>query len=181
MPRTNAQAKRRTPAPAPSPPRATSRRRAPQAPHETVPPAVSGPDVHQGPPTILPSPELPEDLPAHETLLPAPPDAPYSLPAPPGADDQGVAPRLTSPPAAISPALAEELTAVWPDLQAMLTWWQELQHLVQQSDTPDRKLARQTYHVEQRYIDAVKREADRTGESYAAVVNRAFARYFAGR
>jgi len=27
----------------------------------------------------------------------------------------------------------------------------------------------------------VKREADRTGESYAAVVNRAFARYFAGR
>jgi hypothetical protein len=27
----------------------------------------------------------------------------------------------------------------------------------------------------------VKREADRTGESHAAVVNRAFARYFAGR
>jgi hypothetical protein len=27
----------------------------------------------------------------------------------------------------------------------------------------------------------VKREADRTGESYAAVVNRACARYFVGR
>ena len=29
------------------------------------------------------------------------------------------------------------------------------------------KLTRQTYHVEQRYIDAVKQEADRTGESQA--------------
>jgi hypothetical protein len=181
MPRKNGQAKRKTPAPAPSPPRATSRRRAPQAPHETAPPAVSGPDVHQGPPTILPSPERSEELPTHETLLPAPPDASYTLPTPPGADDPGVAPRVQSSPAALSPHLAEELTAVWPDLQALAHWWQERHHLAQQDDTPDRKLARQTYHVEQRYIDAVKREADRTGESYAAVVNRAFARYFAGR
>jgi hypothetical protein len=52
---------------------------------------------------------------------------------------------------------------------------------VWQDDTPDRKLVRQTYHIEQHYIEAVRREADRTGESYAAVVNRAFARYFAGR
>jgi len=92
-----------------------------------------------------------------------------------------VAPRVPSPPAALSQALAEELTAVWPDLQALASWWQQRQHLAQQDDDPDRKLARQTYHVEQRYIDAVKREADRTGESYAAVVNRAFARYFTGR
>jgi hypothetical protein len=81
----------------------------------------------------------------------------------------------------LSPALLEELTAVWPDLQAIAQWWQERQRLAQQDDAPDRKLIRQTYHVEQRYIDAVKREADRTGESHAAVVNRAFARYFAGR
>lgn len=107
----------------------------------------------------------------HETLLPAPP----------GADEQEVAPRVQSPAAALSPALAEELTAVWPDLQALASWWQERQRLAQESDAPDRKLVRQTYHVEQRFIDAVKREADRTGESYAAVVNRAFARYFAGR
>jgi hypothetical protein len=181
MPRTNAQAKRKTPAPAPTPSRATSRRRAPQAQHETPPLAISGPEVHQGPPTILPSPELPEPAPEHETLLPTPPEASYSLQAPPGADDPGVAPRLPSPSAALSPALAAELMAVWPDLQALASWWQERQHLAQQDETPDRKLARQTYHVEQRYIDAVKREADRTGESYAAVVNRAFARYFAGR
>jgi hypothetical protein len=158
MPRTNAQTKRKTPAPAPTPPRATSRRRAPHAPHETPPPSISGPEGYQGPPTILPAPELPE-------------------PAP----EQEVAPRVPSPPTALSPALTAELTALWPDLQALASWWQQRQHLAQQDDTPDRKLARQTYHVEQRYIDAVKREADRTGESYAAVVNRAFARYFTGR
>jgi len=77
--------------------------------------------------------------------------------------------------------VAEELTALWPDLQALLAWWQERQRLAQQDDTPDRKLVRQTYHIEQRYIDAVRRESDLTGESYAAVVNRAFARYFSGR
>jgi hypothetical protein len=92
-----------------------------------------------------------------------------------------VAPRGPSPPAALSPALAAELTAVWPVLQALASWWQERHHLAQEDDTPDRKLVRQTYHIEQRYIEAVRRESDRTGESYAAVVNRAFARYFAGR
>ena len=131
----------------------------------------------QGPPTILPASERSEDLPVHETLLPAPPEASYNLPTPPGADEPEVAPRA----AALSPALAAELTAAWPDLQALAHWWQERHRLAQEDDTPDRKLVRQTYHIEQRYIEAVRRESDRTGESYAAVVNRAFARYFAGR
>jgi hypothetical protein len=88
---------------------------------------------------------------------------------------------LGPPQVSLSPQMAEDLTALWPDLQALAHWWHERQRLAQEDDAPDRKLTRQTYHVEQRYIDAVKREADRTGESYAAVVNRAFARYFAGR
>ena len=171
MPRTNGQAKRKSTAPAPTPTRATSRRRAPQPQQETPSPAISGPEVHQSPPIILPSPELSEELPAHETLFPGPLEA----------DEPEVAPRLTPLHAAFSPALAAELAAVWPDLQALASWWQERQRLAQEDDTPDRKLVRQTYHIEQRYIEAVRRESDRTGESYAAVVNRAFARYFAGR
>jgi hypothetical protein len=121
------------------------------------------------------------DVPEHATLLPAPPEASYSLPASPEADSSGGVPRREPPPPALSPDLAAELTAAWPDLQALAHWWHERQRLAQQDETPDRKLVRQTYHIEQRYIDAVRREADRTGESYAAVVNRAFARYFAGR
>ena len=181
MPRKNGQAKRKTPAPAPTPTRATPRRRAPQAQHKTPSPAISVPEVHQSPPTILPASERPEDLPVHETLLPAPPEASYSLPTPPGADEPEVAPRITPLQAAFSPALAAELAAIWPDLQALAHWWQERHRLAQENDTPERKLVRQTYHIEQRYIEAVRRESDRTGESYAAVVNRAFARYFAGR
>jgi hypothetical protein len=163
MPRTNGHAKRKTPARATPPPRTPSRRRAAQ------------------PAPVPPAPPLPEDLPEHATLLPPPPEASYILLASSEADDLGDTARIESPPAALSPALLAELTALWPALQAIAHWWQERQLLAQQDETPDRKLTRQTYHVEQRYIDAVKREADRTGESHAAVVNRAFARYFAGR
>jgi hypothetical protein len=127
---------------------------------------------------VPPAPQLPEDLPEHDTLLPAPLEASYILPAP---DDPGDTLRVEAPPVVSSSALLDELAAIWPELQAVAHWWQERQILAQQDDAPDRKLTWQTYHVEQRYIDAVKQEADRTGESPAAVVNRAFARYFAGR
>jgi thiamine pyrophosphate-dependent acetolactate synthase large subunit-like protein len=118
------------------------------------------------------------DLPEHDTLLPASPEASSILPAP---DEPGDTLRVEAPPVPSSSALLDALAALWPELQAVAHWWQERQSLAQQDDAPDRQLTRQTYHVEQRYIDAVKQEADRTGESPAAVVNRAFARYFAGR
>ena len=136
----------------------------------------SGRPLHAPHPPLAPPPGA-----GQRSLLPPPPEAPYSLPAPQEAGDPGGTARSESLPAGLSPALLDELTAVWPDLQAIAQWWQERQRLAQQDDTPDRKLTRQTYHVEQRYIDAVKQEADRTGESHASVVNRAFARYFAGR
>ena len=162
MPRTNDQAKRKPREPATTPSRSPARRRA--APPRSAPPA----------------PALPENLPEHASLLPPPPETSYSLPAPPGADDPGTTPHLASSPPTLSPTLAMELAALWPDLQALAYWWHERQSRAQQDEPPDRQLVRQTYHIEQRYIDAVKREGDRTGESYAAVVNRAFARYFAG-
>jgi hypothetical protein len=168
MPRTKSQAKRKTPAPATppakaKPPSATARRQAARAR------AASGRDVHPRPPAILPAPDS-QEAPQAISTTPAsssPRDRPQDHPGPPQVS--------------VSPQVAEDLTALWPDLQALAHWWQERQRLAQQDETPDRKLVRQTYHIEQRYIDAVKREADRTGESYAAVVNRAFARYFAGR
>jgi hypothetical protein len=74
--------------------------------------------------------------------------------------------------------LAEELTAACPELQHMLDWWRARQ---QHLHEPAEKLERVTYHVAPKWIEAVRREADLTRESYAAVVNRAFAQYFAGR
>ena len=80
--------------------------------------------------------------------------------------------------AALSPHLAEALTATWPDLLQMLAWWRVRQQSVSE---PTEKLARVTYHVSPRWIEAVRREAERTGDSYAAVVNRAFRKYFEGK
>src|SRR5216683_349291 len=67
------------------------------------------------------------------------------------------------------------------DLQALLAWWRDRHRLVQDAAAPERQLERQTYHIEKRFIEAVRREADLTGESYAAIVNRALAQYFAGK
>jgi hypothetical protein len=60
----------------------------------------------------------------------------------------------------------------------MLAWWRERQRSALE---PGEKLERVTYHVAPKWIAAVKREADLTGESYAAIVNRAFAQYFASK
>jgi hypothetical protein len=77
-----------------------------------------------------------------------------------------------------SAQFVEEIRAAWPELQALLAWWRIRS---QPEQMPQEKLTRVTYHVAPQWIDAVKREADRSGESYAAVVNRAFALYFSQR
>jgi hypothetical protein len=74
----------------------------------------------------------------------------------------------------LSPQMIEALTEAWPDLVHMLSWWRARQ---QTQESPE-KLTRTTWHVAPRWVEAVRREADLTGESYAAVVNRAFATYF---
>jgi hypothetical protein len=78
----------------------------------------------------------------------------------------------------LSPQLVEALTTAWPEIQQMLEWWRTRQ---QPRHEPAEKLERVTYHVAPTWIEAVKREADLTGESYAAIVNRAFTQYFAGK
>jgi hypothetical protein len=57
----------------------------------------------------------------------------------------------------------------------MVAWWRERQQYAQE---PTEKLERVTYQVALKWIEAVRREADLTGESDAAVVDRAFAQYF---
>ena len=60
----------------------------------------------------------------------------------------------------------------------MLEWWRMRQAVAQE---PPEKLERATYHIASRWIEAIRREADLTGESYAAVVNRALRQYFDGK
>ncbi len=131
------------------------------------------PEEHQGIPPLYVHPGIPDN----------------SEESPVGAEDiagvhegMPVLPRtgrlgsdLGPPSEALNPQLAEALTAAWPDLRQMLAWWCTRQGEIQQ---PPAKLERVTYHIAPRWIEAVRREADHTGDSYAAVVNRAFRHYF---
>ena len=134
------------------------------------------PGVHQGIPQLYVRPGIPDD--SEERLV--------------GAEDiEGVHEGMPvlpltgrqegdqGPPSeTLSPQHVEALTAAWPDLLRMLAWWRSRQ---QCTNEPTEKLERVTYHVAPRWIEAVRREADITGDSYAAVVNRALKQYFEGK
>jgi hypothetical protein len=157
-------------------------------------PAQENPRVHQNPPQVS-SEGIPEEYHSKPPLYVHPGIPDDSEESPVGAEEiagahEGIPalPRVGiheedqgPPEAGLSPELVEELTAVWPEIHIMLMWWRDRQRLVQDAATPERQLERQTYHIEKRFIEAVRHEADLTGESYAAVVNRAFAQYFTAK
>jgi hypothetical protein len=84
--------------------------------------------------------------------------------------------HLGTPAGGMDPECAEALTAAWPELQQMLTWWRQ-----RQMHAAHGPLVRHTFHIDERWLKAIRREADLTRESYAAVVNRALAAYFTAR
>jgi hypothetical protein len=151
------------------PPRATHR--------ETVePPATGRPKGDKGRPPLYVHPGIPDEIPESPVSAEDIAEVPHALPALPA---MGIPEGAQGPPVAtLSAELAEALTATWPELVDLVAWWRARHQAGQ--ETP-KKLERATYHVEPRWVEAVKREADKTGESYAAVVNRAFAQYFAGK
>ena len=66
------------------------------------------------------------------------------------------------------------------DLQELVSWWQERKATPHQaSDTS--KQRRTTFHVEQRWIEAIRRQADLDGFTYTQIVNEAFRQYFEGK
>jgi hypothetical protein len=77
----------------------------------------------------------------------------------------------------LSPA---ELDAVKSDFWEMITWWRDRKLKAVQASTP-RDTQRQTYHVERRYIELIKHEAETEGVSITEVVNRALRMYFEKR
>jgi AcrR family transcriptional regulator len=74
---------------------------------------------------------------------------------------------------------AAELTASWEELQELISWWRERKHsLTRSPDDATRKRRRQTYHVEERHIEAIRRASDLERVDIADIVNRAFEHYF---
>jgi transcriptional regulator with XRE-family HTH domain len=96
-------------------------------------------------------------------------------------------PQPLSPAPAISPPVVDtstlspaELDAVKADFWEMITWWRDRKLKLIQASTP-RDTQRQTYHVERRYIELIKHEAETEGVSITEVVNRALRMYFERR
>jgi hypothetical protein len=75
----------------------------------------------------------------------------------------------------------EELAAARQDLWELIVWWQERkQHLhVPPGTRGDTR--RQTFYVEKRYIESIKRYAEAEGVSANEVVNQAFQQFFEGK
>src|SRR5262245_36440248 len=64
------------------------------------------------------------------------------------------------------------------DLEEMLSWWRERKSILLAGADTEQETQRQTYHVQKRYIEAIKRAADLEGVSIMEIVNRAFKQFF---
>ena len=145
-------------------------------PEDTIGGPQGTPEVSQGGPPLYVHPGIPDDS---EQSVVGSEDIAEVHQGVPSLPLTGIPDGYQGPPTGqLSPQLVEALTTAWPEIQHMLEWWRA-RH--QQRHEPPEKLERVTYHVAPTWIEAVKREADLTGESYAAIVNRAFAQYFAGK
>jgi Winged helix-turn-helix DNA-binding len=66
-------------------------------------------------------------------------------------------------------------------LPELLDWWQRRQETLAAAAEGERQTERVTFHVEKRWIDAIRRQADRDHATMTQMVNRAFQAFFTGR
>lgn len=66
-------------------------------------------------------------------------------------------------------------------LPELLDWWQRRQETRAAAAEGDRQTARVTFPVEQRWIDAIRRQADLDHATITQIVNRAFQAFFTDR
>ena len=70
------------------------------------------------------------------------------------------------------------LAGMMSDLQDLVAWWHERKAALDQAHDASRKTERTTFHVEQRWIEAIRRKADLDNLTYTQIVNEAFRQYF---
>jgi hypothetical protein len=74
----------------------------------------------------------------------------------------------------VPPVYDDQLRSMRSDLQELVTWWQERKATLRQAREASRKTARTTFHVERRWVEAIRRQADLDHLTITQVVNRAF-------
>ena len=73
-----------------------------------------------------------------------------------------------------------EIPAPMPnDLRELVDWWRDRRAALQHAQEASRKMERVTFQVEQRWLEAIRRQADLDGDTITEVVNQAFQAFFA--
>ena len=81
----------------------------------------------------------------------------------------------------VPPVYDDLLITMISDLTEIVTWWQERKATLFQARDASRTTERTTFHVEQRWIEAIRRQADLDGLTITQVVNGAFERFFTNK
>ena len=74
--------------------------------------------------------------------------------------------------------ILHEIIASWDDLKAMLEWFKERKRVPRIAEDAEHETQRQTFHVQKRYLDAIRRASDIERVSITEIVNRALGYYF---
>lgn len=67
------------------------------------------------------------------------------------------------------------------DLEELVDWWRDRKAALHQAQDAGRQTERTTFHVEKRWIEAIRRQSDLDHTTYTQIVNEAFRQYFGGK
>ena len=93
----------------------------------------------------------------------------------------------TAPPSEVTPEVSTQgvpqvyndmLVTMMGDLQELVTWWQARKATLLQASDASRETERTTFHVERRWIEAIRRQADLDSLTITQIVNQAFRQHF---
>jgi len=73
------------------------------------------------------------------------------------------------------------LVGMMTHLEEVVTWWQERKATLAQASDTTQETERITFHVERRWIEAIRRQADLDSLTITQVVNQAFKDHFEGK
>jgi hypothetical protein len=76
------------------------------------------------------------------------------------------------------PPAETQLITLIPTLQELAAWWEDRKVTLAKSSDASQETDRATFHVEKRWIEAIRRQADLDHLTITQLVNRAFQSFF---
>ena len=77
-----------------------------------------------------------------------------------------------------TPSLDDVVIRLIPALQEIVAWWESRKATLDLASDASRETERTTFHVERRWVEAIRRQADLDHLTITQVVNEAFRRSF---